>query len=120
MAATLGKHTCGLVVARWRLCPGQDQAEGQLLPVPVKGSRGGFQQLFSFAICGRTKQKSILNTCLPSNCFSATGQNPPLILQFALITLGEASTSLRGKSVKCDMIKIPFTCRYLQKILQSK
>lgn len=53
------------------------------------------------------KKKSIWSTCLPSNCFSGTGRSPPLILwlKFALVTLQEASTSLRGKSV---MIKIPF------------
>ena len=99
--------------------------------MPVNGSSGGFQKLFSFSIHGRTKKKSILSTYLSSNCFSVTGRSPPLILQlmFTLVTTQEASTSLRGKSVKCDVIKIPFKInndqlspsrRYLEKILQSK
>lgn len=94
-------------------------------------SSGGLQKLFSFGIHRRTKKKSILSTYLSSNCFSATGRSPPLILQlmFALVTIQEASTSLRGKTVKCDVIKIPFKInnnllspsrRYLEKILQSK
>lgn len=38
------------------------------------------------------------------------GQSPPLILQltFALVTIQEASATLGGKSVKCDVTKIPF------------
>lgn len=99
--------------------------------MPVNHSSGSFQKLFSFGIHCGTKKKSILSTYLSSNCFSVTGQSPPLILQltFALVTIQEASAVLGGKSVKCDVIKIPFKInndqlspshRYLEKILQSK
>lgn len=80
------------------------------MPVPVNHSSGSFQKLFSFGFHCRTKKKSILSTYLSSNCFSVMGQSPPLILQltFALVTIQEASATLGGKSVKCDVTKIPF------------
>lgn len=99
--------------------------------MPVNGSSGGFLKLFSFCIHCRRKEKSILSTYFSSNCFSVTRWSPPLILQlmFALVTIQEASISLRGISVECVVIKIPFKInndqlspshRYLEKILQPK
>lgn len=103
MTAILCEYMCGLDSGLEEALPRTRWGRGAawLLPVPVNGSSGGFQKLFSFPAHGRRKKKSILSTYLSSNCFSVTGQAIPPSHYRKPVQIGEE------KSVKCDVIKIP-------------